>query len=165
MSPAWTQRYLAERVGFEPTVRITVLLISSQARSTTPAPLLRWAVNSNLFCRTLVTLVRTLDFTRHFPVPRPAGALCACKSAFLPICRVKPVRPLRHLSSCGGANITLYRAKYVLLPSVNATHYFGFFHRLANSSGAAILVPTTLSPLSGLPFKETGLAIENFSCT
>ena len=31
--------FLAERVGFEPTVRITVLLISNQARSTTPAPL------------------------------------------------------------------------------------------------------------------------------
>ncbi len=30
---------LAERVGFEPTVRKTVHLISSQARSTTPAPL------------------------------------------------------------------------------------------------------------------------------
>ena len=31
---------MAERVGFEPTVRKTVHLISSQARSTTPAPLL-----------------------------------------------------------------------------------------------------------------------------
>lgn len=33
-------RWLAERVGFEPTVRKTVHLISSQARSTTPASLL-----------------------------------------------------------------------------------------------------------------------------
>src|SRR5690606_36363967 len=33
-------RYVAERVGFEPTVRLPVLLISSQAHSTTLAPLL-----------------------------------------------------------------------------------------------------------------------------
>ena len=31
--------WVAERVGFEPTVRVSVHLISSQARSTTPAPL------------------------------------------------------------------------------------------------------------------------------
>ena len=38
--PAWGPlSYLAEGVGFEPTVRKTVHLISSQARSTTPAPL------------------------------------------------------------------------------------------------------------------------------
>ena len=30
---------LAERVGFEPTVRVSAHLISNQARSTTPAPL------------------------------------------------------------------------------------------------------------------------------
>ena len=42
VGPEWShvKRDLAERVGFEPTVRKTVLLISSQARSTSPAPLL-----------------------------------------------------------------------------------------------------------------------------
>lgn len=34
---------LAERVGFEPTVPVKAHLISSQARSTTPAPLRDWA--------------------------------------------------------------------------------------------------------------------------
>ena len=36
---SYLRQKLAERVGFEPTVRKTAHLISSQARSTTPAPL------------------------------------------------------------------------------------------------------------------------------
>ena len=38
-APEGAFHILAERVGFEPTVRVSAHLISNQARSTTPAPL------------------------------------------------------------------------------------------------------------------------------
>jgi len=41
------------------------------------------------------------DLTRAFPGARPAGALRASKTAILPFCRIRPVRPLRHLSAGG----------------------------------------------------------------
>ena len=85
---------LAERVGFEPTVRQAVHLISSQARSTTPAP---------LQFRSHPTL--RVGLTRAVPGARPAGAPRA--SQFTPGELVEPtVRQAVHLISSQARSTT-----------------------------------------------------------
>ena len=97
---------LAERVGFEPTVRITVLLISNKARSTTPAPL----PNSVFLCLSDQTSIhrcrlRTLDFTRHIHVPRPAGV--ASRRANRLSCRFVESSPFDHSGTSPKSSVAI----------------------------------------------------------
>ena len=90
---------MAEREGFEPPVPARGQRISSAPRSTTPAPL-------RFFSR----LRRTTHFTRCFLHLALRAPLRGVQNGFLPFCRVRPVRPLRHLSdffhACAGQRIS-----------------------------------------------------------
>ena len=113
---------LAERVGFEPTVRLPVLLISSQAHSTTLAPLLKTFSNAmRSTTETRVGLIRAIHGAN------PAGALRASKSAILPICRTHGTvartldfesSPFDHSGSSPGKRARARGAKSTGLPGL-----------------------------------------------
>ena len=107
---------MAEREGFEPSVRVSVQRFSRPSRSTTPAPL-----RINIRQTPGDTCVsRYNGFHSVHPCTSPCGPRDAwCKSAILPICRDRPVRPLFR-TSCpppfGPLSLTLQRS--ILLPAI-----------------------------------------------